>query len=167
MIQIKPFLKRPFDIGGKSGVDVKLEKKAQVYRVQGNIDMDELSLEIPGIMRKRPGVKSKASITGSIGKPGATIERLLYNLDGISASLMGNIRPDKTVNLDLSVDISQIGNVAYLFLIDKGAAKGGLALNVKIKDYGLSSKKLPICRGVSMCGMVLCDCPASQSPFRI
>ncbi len=145
--QIKPFLTVPLDMNGIIGLVLNIDKKGVVLRVDGDLSMDGLIFEVPNVMRKDRGVKSAASLTVVKGEEGIRVERLLYNLDVIDVKAKGDVRPDKTIDADLMIDVPEIEKIAHLFLLDEQLTKGSVDLNLSLRGLQFPLKKLPYIEG--------------------
>ena len=147
VIHIMPFAAVPFNISGVTNLDMEIYKDSNEMKADGDILMNDIYFEIPGIIKKDRGIKSKATLTVLKGAKQIRIERLLYDLDIINLNLKGDMQTDKKMNLDIAMNIPSIEKIARLFFFDGNSTKGDLELNLSIRDLMLPIKKLPYING--------------------
>ena len=144
---VKPFVQVPLAVNGITGLDLEVQRNGAVIKVDGDLSMDGLSFEVPGIMRKDKGIKSGASLTIVKEAGEVRIERLLYNLDVIALEAKGVVKPDKTINGNLAIKVPGIERVAPLFFFDGELTGGDLEMNLSLQDLRFPLKKLPRIEG--------------------
>jgi hypothetical protein len=142
-VHVQPFVPKPSDFEGVAMLDINLHKFDDNIKIDGDISMDDLYFEFPGMIKKEKGLKSRARVTLVKGEAGTRIERFLYNLDIINLDLKGNIKPDKRMDLDITMDIAGFGKVAPLFFFSSSSTGGNLDLKMSLRDINLPLKKLP------------------------
>ncbi|MCX5809659.1 MAG: hypothetical protein NTX36_09865, partial [Proteobacteria bacterium] len=134
VLHAKPFLVAlPFGMEGTTDLDLSFQQENKLTKLSGDIVMDNLSFEAPGIVKKKSGIKSKASFVCTKEDDTIYIEELLYNLDVINLKLRGGIENNSTINFDAAMDVSGVERIAPLFFFDSKTTKGELELNVVVK----------------------------------
>jgi hypothetical protein len=165
-IHMQPYIPKPSDIEGIAKLDIEVQKFDDYIKINGDISMDDLYFEFPGIAKKEKGIKSKASV--KFLKEGAStrIERFLYNLDIINLDLKGNIKPDKKMDLDIAMDVFGFGRIAPLFFFSSTTTGGDLELKMSLKDIALPLKKLPYMKGYVKVNNGFLRLPWLKKPLR-
>jgi hypothetical protein len=144
---VKPFVRIPFEVNGVAGLDLGVQIKGAVTKVEGDLYMEGISFEIPGIMRKDRGTKSTASLTIVKDSEETRVERFLYNLDVIDVKAKGVLKQDKTINANLAINVPGIEKVAPLFFFDGEVTGGDLEMDLSLQDLRFPLKKLPRIEG--------------------
>jgi hypothetical protein len=147
MDQIKRYVTLPFPANGVALLDMAIQKDDKAFTVNGDVVMDDISFTIPQYLKKDKGIRSTAHITASIKDKQITIDHLSYNLDIIRVNGKGTISPDKTMNLDIGMNIQSLERVAPLFFFDTDTPKGDLDLNIAFRDMQWPLRKIPSMRG--------------------
>jgi hypothetical protein len=147
IIDVKPFLAIPFDVDGMIGVDVAVEKTEEVLRTSGTLSMDDLSMEIPGFMRKERGITSSANLAFTMKERNIDIESFLFTLGAIELKVKGTVQDYKRLDLDVALDVEGIDRVAKLFFVEEDTARGNVELKLSLRDLILPVKKLPYMNG--------------------
>ena len=145
--QIKHYVTSPFPVKGIAMLDLAIQNDSRAFIVDGDVVMDDISFTIPKYLRKDKGIQSAAHISASIKDKQITIDHLSYNLDMLSLNGKGTIDPDRTMNLDIGMNVQAIERVAPLFFFEDDAPKGDLDLNVSVKGLRWPFVKLPYMRG--------------------
>lgn len=112
---IKPFAKIPMEAEGIAGLDLNLQKNGGVVTVSGSVATDDLSFRIPGVITKKRGLNGTAWLRACIEDKTVNIQRFSYDMDGVHLDGTGDIGQDKTVNLDVGMNINGIERAAPLF----------------------------------------------------
>jgi hypothetical protein len=146
---VEPFIKVPFDMYGIATLDINIRKEDDVLKVGGDILMNDLYFEIPGIIKKDKGIESSShfNIFVEEKKKDVMIEHLFYNIDGIDIRLKGRIEEGRYMNLDVSMNVIGIERVAPLFFFEGDTARGDAELKLSVRNFSLPLKKLPYMRG--------------------
>jgi hypothetical protein len=110
--------------------------------------MDDVSFTIPKYLRKSKGIRSAAHITASVKDKQVDIEHLSYDLDIIRINGKGTISPDRTMNLDIGMNVQAIERVAPLFFFENDAPKGDLSLAIVFRDLKWPLRKIPYMKGL-------------------
>ncbi|OPY75977.1 MAG: putative assembly protein [Syntrophorhabdus sp. PtaU1.Bin153] len=144
---IKPFAKIPLETEGIAGLDLDLQKNEGVVTVNGTVATDDLSFRVPGVVAKKRGLNGTAYLTARIEDKTVDIEHLSYDMEGLHLDGTGDVGPDKTMNLDVGMNINGIERVAPLFFFENGPVAGDAEVKVSLRDLNLPLKKLPYVRG--------------------
>ncbi len=144
---LSPFIKIPFDVKGMVNLDGEVHLNNGLLNVSGDLSMDDLAFEIPGFMKKEKGIKSRAQVKLSKKDSRISVDRLLYQLDSISANATGTLDNGKRINADIRMEAGDLGRVAKLFFPEDIPSGGDALLNLSIKDLELPLVKLPYMTG--------------------
>jgi len=163
----KPFLTGlPFEMAGTTDLDVSIQQKSKWVKLSGDIIMDDLSFELPGIVKKKSGIQSKASLTLIKEDRDISVEELLYSLDIINLKLRGNIEDKRTINFDAAMDVTGIERIAPLFFFDSETTKGDLELSVVVRGLTTPVNKLPYINGHARVHNGILRLPWMQKSFK-
>ena len=162
---IRPFVNLPVQTKGVAGVDLALQNDSRAFTVDGDVVMDDISFTIPQYLKKDKGIQSAAHITASVKDKQITIDHLSYNLDIIRLNGKGIISPDKTMNLDIGMNVQALERVAPLFFFEKEALRGEVKLKVAVSDLKLPLKKLPSMHGFIMIRNGFVHLPGYRMPL--
>ena len=101
---------------GPVGLDGNVEIRDGSYSAKGCVDMTGLSFEIPGVMKKGPGVESLAFLSAR-GRSGGKVflDNLNLTLGGMKARISGEAGSGSISNLHLIVDAPRIEELSKLF----------------------------------------------------
>ncbi len=163
---LNPLFKPPFNMAGRVELDGGLNARDGILRVGGDVNMDDLILEIPGYMKKGKGAKSKARVKLSKKGPDVTVDNLYYELESITARARGTVSGGKKINADIDLDTRDIGRVAKIFYLPEETTNGDVSLDLNIKDLELPVKKLPYIVGDVKIKNGFLRLPGPAKPFR-
>ena len=144
---IRPFVNLPVQTKGVAGVDLALQNDSRAFTVDGDVVMDDISFTIPQYLKKDKGIRSAAHISASVKDKQIDIGHFSYNLDIIRVNGKGTISPDKTMNLDIGMNVQALERVAPLFFFDTDTPQGDLDLNIAFRDMKWPLRKIPSMRG--------------------
>jgi hypothetical protein len=143
VLHVKPFLAHLVpDMNGTTDIDISVQQKDKWFKLCGDIIMDDLYFDFPGIVKKKSGIQSKANLTITKVDENISLEELLYNIDVFNLALKGNL-DKKNVNFDVSVDVTDVERVASVFFFDSDTTKGNIELRAKVRDLTIPVYKLP------------------------
>ncbi|MBP1734262.1 MAG: hypothetical protein H6Q53_549, partial [Deltaproteobacteria bacterium] len=145
--QIKRYVTLPFPANGVALLDMAIQNDDKVLTVNGDVVMDDISFTIPKFMKKDKGIRSAAHISASVKDKQVDIGHFSYNLDIIRVNGKGVISPDKTMNLDIGLNVQALERVAPLFFFDTDTPKGDLDLNIAFRGMKWPLRKIPSMRG--------------------
>ena len=145
--QIKRYVTLPFPANGVVLLDMAIQNDDKAFTVNGDVVMDDISFTIPQYLKKDKGIRSAAHISASVKDKQVDIGHFSYNLDIIRVNGKGTISPDKTMNLDIGMNVQALERVAPLFFFDTDTPKGDLDLNIAFRDMKWPLRKIPSMRG--------------------
>jgi hypothetical protein len=164
--QIKHYVTSPFPVKGIAGLDLAIQNDSRAFTVDGDVVMDDISFSIPKYLKKDKGIRSAAHITASVKDKQVTIDHLSYNLDIIRLNGKGTISPDRTMNLDIGMNVQAIERVVPLFFFENNAPKGDLDLNIAFKDLKWPLRKIPSMRGFVRVNNGFVKLPWFDKPYK-
>ncbi|OPY70796.1 MAG: putative assembly protein [Syntrophorhabdus sp. PtaU1.Bin002] len=144
---IKSFAKIPMEAEGIAGLDLDLQKNERVFTVNGSVATDDLFFRVPGVVTKKKGLSGTAYVTALVQDKMIDIQRLSYDIDGLRFDGKGNVGPDRTMNLDVGMNINGIERAAPLFFFENGPVAGDGELKLSFRDLRFPMQKLPDIRG--------------------
>jgi len=146
--EIKPFfVAKSMEMDGMTVIDMSIKQTDDVFTVIGDVNMDDVYFQIPGIIKKKSGIHSSANIAITKHDRHVLIERLIYNLDIVRLNLTGGIEDYKIVNFDAALDAKGVESVAALFFLDSETTGGDLELDISVSDLMFPVKRLPYIKG--------------------
>lgn len=163
----RSFIKRPFyEMEGIADIDMHIKAEGETISLKAIVDIDDVGFEFPGIIKKRPGVKSRADLIFIEREGVISIERLDYNLGIINIGLKGNIKDRRQMDLDVALDIKGLDKVADLFFFNgRFPTKGDIDIKVRVKDLLWPIKALPYMEGYIDVDNVTVRLPGFAEPF--
>jgi hypothetical protein len=147
MDQVKHYLALPYPVNGVAHLDMAIQNDDKALAINGDAVMDDISFTIPRFMKKDKGIRSAAHISASVKDKQVDIGHFSYDLDMIRINGKGAISPDKTMNLDIGMNVQAIERVAPLFFFDADTPKGDLDLNIAFSGLKWPLRKIPSMRG--------------------
>ena len=127
------FVKLPFESGGTMKLDGEFHMDNDELQASGAIDMNALTVNIPGYVKKDAGVKSSAYVKLSAQGTNIVIDGLAYNLENIDVRARGTISEHK-INASIDASAPDLTKVANLFLLPEDVTAGSIRLNLSVKD---------------------------------
>jgi hypothetical protein len=137
----------PFPLAGNAGIDGRFEEKDGYLSWRGTIDMDALSFDIPGIIKKGAGVPSSAALQLRFGKGDLFIEKLNCLLSTIAVQLEGKVDRNLTSNLRLRVEGTDLDRASDSIAANGNRAKGEVKADLQIEDLHYPFVRLPRMNG--------------------
>jgi hypothetical protein len=164
--QIKQLVTLPFPANGVTFLDLAIQNDGTSFSLNGDVVMDDVSFTIPKFMKKDAGIRSAAHITASMKEKQINIEHLSYSLDILRMNGKGSISPDKTMNLDIGMNVPAIERVAPLFFFENHAPKGDLDLNIAFRGLTWPLQKIPHLRGFARVNNGFLKLPWFDKPLK-
>ncbi len=140
---LNSLLKPAFNMAGRVELDGELNTRDGILKAGGDVNMDDMVLEIPGYMKKGRGAKSKARVKLSKKGSDVTIDDLYYELESITAWARGTVSGGKKINADIDLNIHDMARVAKIFFLPEETTNGDVSLGLNVKDLELPLKRLP------------------------
>jgi AsmA-like C-terminal region len=163
---IKHFATLPFPVKGTALLDVAIRNDDKAFTVNGDVVMDDISFTIPKFIKKDKGIQSTAHISASVKDRWVNIERLSYNLDVLRINGKGVVSPERTMNLDIGINVQAIERVAPLFFFTEDSPQGNLDLNVSVGGLRWPIRKLPSIRGFARINNGFVRLPWMSAPLK-
>jgi len=164
--QVRQFAVSPFPMEGLAFLDVSIQRHDNLFTLNGDVFMDNVSFTIPRFMKKDKGVKSAAHMALSVKDRRIDISRLSYNLDNLRISGKGWINPDRTVNADIGVNVQAVDRIAPLFFFEDHVPKGDLDLNIAFRDLRWPLQTMPQMRGFARVNNGFLKLPWCAEPLK-
>lgn len=138
--------RRPLE--GPIDLDGNVEVRDGSYSARGGIGMTRLAFEIPGIVRKAPGVESHASLSVH-GRAGGEVfvDDICYTMGEMRTRARFEAGKGTFSNLHLTVDAPRIEKLAGLFFFDRAGLRGDLKADLTIKELVFPIRRLPFMTG--------------------
>ncbi len=141
------FLSR-YPMDGPIDVDGTIEVRDGSYSAAGRVDMTGLSLEIPGVMKKGPGVASLADVSLKGERNGEiSVDDLHCTMGEMKARASGTVSVGRISNAHVVLDLPRVENMGQLFFFRQIKAQGDLKADVWLDEARLPMTRLPAMRG--------------------
>ncbi len=146
--QVGKLFLRQYPVDGHMAVDGTIEVRDKAFSAAGRVNMTELSFEIPGAMKKGPGIESLAEVSLK-GRQGGeiSVENLNLTMGGMKARASGNASKGRISNVHVVLDLPRIERAEGLFFFRHIKAQGDLLADVRLDDARLPLTRLPDLRG--------------------
>jgi hypothetical protein len=137
----------PIKAGGTVQVDGRIDHRPGSLNLDGTLEMNDASFEVPGIVKKEKGIKSSLTLNARKDDQGFHIKRLSYNLDIINLDIDGTVREYIITDLNVYAKVGGFEKVAKLFFMDDDGARGDAEAKMTFKHLDLRSRKIPRMEG--------------------
>jgi hypothetical protein len=129
-------------IKGPAQVDLRLLRGDERMSVQGLIDMEDLLVEVPGLLRKDRGTAAtmNISLTRTTGR--VALEHLNLSMSPLTLTAKGSFDGDAIPELHVALSSNDLTPVSRLLLLDNGL-QGRLRADLAIYELFLPLTKLP------------------------
>jgi hypothetical protein len=133
---------------GPVGLDGEVEVRDDAFSAKGHLNMTDLALQIPGVIRKGRGLKSNGyiSVRGRMGGE-VLVDDLQCTVGEAAVHASFGARKGAVSNLHLAVDAPKIERLSNLFFFDHPEVRGDLKADVSIDDLQLPITRLPTTSG--------------------
>ncbi|HME43226.1 MAG TPA: AsmA-like C-terminal domain-containing protein [Syntrophorhabdales bacterium] len=146
--QINSLLHLPYPLDGVAFVEGAFVKEQGSYAARGSLSLRDISVEVPGLIKKEKGVESAATASIRWGQGMARVERLTCTLADATFRASGDMTKDSIVNLEMALSAPQLETVSKLFLGNRLQAAGSLQLNLSVADLRFPLTEIPLIDGV-------------------
>jgi hypothetical protein len=145
--EIKSLLHLPYPFDGVVFAEGAFVKEQESYSARGDVSFKDVSLEVPGLIRKEKGVESTTKASVRWGQGLTRIEELRCTLADAIFEASGDVTKDRIVNLKMALNAPQLDTMSKLFLSDSIQAAGNLQLNLSVADLRFPLTELPLVDG--------------------
>ncbi len=145
--EINSLFHLPYSLDGVVLAEGVFAKEQESYSARGDVSLKDLSLEVPGLIKKEKGVESAATVSVRWGQGVARIERLTCMIADTTLLVSGDVKKDRIVNLKMAVNAPQLDTVSKLFFSDRMQAAGSLQANLSVADLRFPLTELPLVDG--------------------
>ena len=163
---LMPFIKAPFDTSGLMDIDMALSLEDGAINVSGSMGMDDVYFELLGYMKKARGIPNRARLEVAAKGKEIYVHDLRYTLDSIDLDLKGKLEGNRTISMDVSLNVDDVSRVAHLFFFDEKTAKGDVAMKMSVQDLSLPLQKIPHMVGHVRVRNGFLRLPGLKKPFR-
>jgi hypothetical protein len=145
--EIKSLLHLPYPFDGVVFAEGALVKEQESYSARGDLSFKDISLEVPGLIKKEKGVESAATVNVRWGHGLTTVDGLTCTLADAVFQASGDVTKDRIVNLKMALSAPQLDTMSKLFFSDSIQAAGNLQLKLSAADLRFPLTEIPLIDG--------------------
>ena len=146
--EINSLLRLPYPLDGVALIEGAFIKEQESYYARGNVSFKDISVEVPGLIKKQKGVESAATVNVRWGQGMARVEGLTCTLADATFRASGDVTKDRIVNLKMAFSAPKLETVSKLFPGDRLQAAGSLQANLSVEDLRFPLTELPLVDGM-------------------
>jgi hypothetical protein len=148
MESLRTLAELPLGLSGSVVLDGVLKTESGTVVSSGEVGMDYLSFEVPGVFRKAPGMASRAQLAFSLNREGGIrVEELLYDLRSLNLELRGTRTATGRIDAEVKLVCADMGLLAPLFFFEGTPSHGEMQAEFTVGDLILPLKRLPEVQG--------------------
>ncbi|HUJ88657.1 MAG TPA: AsmA-like C-terminal domain-containing protein, partial [Syntrophorhabdales bacterium] len=145
--EINSLLHLHYSLDGVVLAEGTFAKEQESYSARGDLSLKDVSLEVPGLIKKEKGVESAATVSVRWGQGMARIDGLTCTIADATFRASGDVTKDRIVNLKMALSAPQLDTVSKLFFGDRMQAAGSLEANLSVADLRFPLAELPLIDG--------------------
>ncbi len=145
--EIKSLVHLPYPFDGVVFAEGAFAKEQESYSARGDLSFKDVSLEVPGLIKKEKGVESVATANVRWGQGLTRVEGLTCTLADAIFQASGDVTKDRIVNLKVALSAPQLETISKLFFSDRMQAAGSLQLKLSAADLRFPLTELPLIDG--------------------
>ena len=145
--EIKALLDPPYPLDGVVMADGELVKEQETISARGALSLKDLSVEVPGVLKKERGVESSATIDLRWDQGVVRINRLTCAVADASLQASADMTKGRVAGLKMALDVPRLETISRLLFASRMQAAGSLKLNTSVSELRIPVREIPPMNG--------------------